>query len=395
MINNNIKIFFSYSHKDEKLCKILRDYLKPLERNNMITNWYDRKIIPGSDWNSEILENLRNSSIVFFLLSHNFLASNYINQNEVKLALELHNSGRVIVVPILLSRCDFESTPFKNIQGLPTDLIAIEKWRIRSDAYMDVVEGIKKVIQRVKDRNEISLNEESKWQDIVKKYDQNIELLKMELQVKQKKLNNIGMDLHDDVNQSLAGVKMYISLLKKGGIETEQSQELFNNTIEYLDYAINGIRQVSRSLIEDISSNNFDLKIEILKLESLFNHNKEFKLTTEFYKIETILNPQLEMNIFRIVQETLNNIHKHSKATEASISIKVIGSRITIKFTDNGIGFTKKLKDGDKGIGLQNIGYRLKLYNGTVEIKSNINSGVSIYMEIPIETKEEREDFPH
>ena len=85
------KIFYCYSHKDEELRDRLEIHLKMLERQNMIKNWHDRKIVAGRTWKNEISKKLETSDIVLLLLSPDFLASDYCYEIEMKKALSLHS----------------------------------------------------------------------------------------------------------------------------------------------------------------------------------------------------------------------------------------------------------------------------------------------------------------
>ena len=144
------KIFISYSHKDESFKDSLDEHLSTLKRNKIIDIWHDRKIIPGQEWATEISENLKTSTIVLFLVSPSFLASEYCVSIEAQHAIQMHNQGSAILVPIIVRSCDWGDTPFSKFQGLPKNATPIRNWTDEDTAWLDVVNGLKKLISDFK-----------------------------------------------------------------------------------------------------------------------------------------------------------------------------------------------------------------------------------------------------
>ena len=127
-------VFFCYSHKDEALRDELETHLKLLQRQGVISTWHDRKILPGGEWDHEIDSHLERAKIVLLLISADFIASDYCWDKEVKRALERHASGEATVIPVLLRACDWQSTPFGNLQGLPNAMQPVTLWSDRDSA---------------------------------------------------------------------------------------------------------------------------------------------------------------------------------------------------------------------------------------------------------------------
>lgn len=151
--SKKIKLFISYSHQDEKLCKRLKDHLTHLERNKTIEFWYDRKIKPGENWDSKIKTKLEEADVILFLISADFIASEYIYEVEVKIAMERYKNGDARLIPIMLRHFDLESTRYEAIQGLPTGMkpVASKKyWEDEDEAFEDVVKGLKKIFADIK-----------------------------------------------------------------------------------------------------------------------------------------------------------------------------------------------------------------------------------------------------
>ena len=96
-----MKAFISYSHKDEWALDDLHKHLAMLRREGKLSEWYDRDILVGSDINDEIQLNLDSSDIFIALVSPDFLASDYCINKEMTSALEMHESGKISIVPII------------------------------------------------------------------------------------------------------------------------------------------------------------------------------------------------------------------------------------------------------------------------------------------------------
>ncbi len=141
-----VVVFYSYAHEDEKLREQLAEHLMMLRRSGMIREWYDRQILPGSDWGKEISENLESADIILVLISSDFLASEYCYDIEAKRALDRHAMGDAILIPIILRPVLWELSPFGKIQGLPLNAKPITMWKNRDLAFQNVCEGILRLI---------------------------------------------------------------------------------------------------------------------------------------------------------------------------------------------------------------------------------------------------------
>jgi hypothetical protein len=141
------EIFMAYAHEDERLRDQLEKHLALLKRQGLITAWHDRKIFAGIEWASEIDAHLNSADIILFLVSAEFLASDYCYDIEMKRALERHSSGEARVIPIILRPCDWGGAPFAKLQALPKDARPITSWANRAEAFTDVARGIKSVIE--------------------------------------------------------------------------------------------------------------------------------------------------------------------------------------------------------------------------------------------------------
>ena len=140
------KLFISYSHKDESHRSELETHLAMLKRKNIVSVWHDRKIVAGDEWKNEIDTNLESADIILFLISPDFLASDYCYDIEVKKAMEIHDACQAKIIPIIVRNCDWHDCEFSKLQALPKDAKAIAIWDDKDSAWLDVTNGLKKHI---------------------------------------------------------------------------------------------------------------------------------------------------------------------------------------------------------------------------------------------------------
>ena len=145
-MSNNTTIFVSYSHKDEVYKDEFIAQLSGLKRAGYIKSWDDRKILPGEKWNEEIVNNLNTANLVIFLVSADFIASEYIHDIEIKAAKERSKNGEATIVPIIIRSCDFENSSLNDFQALPKNAQPVASFDDRDEAWMNVVNELKRII---------------------------------------------------------------------------------------------------------------------------------------------------------------------------------------------------------------------------------------------------------
>lgn len=144
-----LRLFYSYSHKDEELRNELETHLKLLQRQKLIATWSDRRIVPGQDWGTEISDALERADLILLLISADFIASDYCYDIEMTRALELHNKNSSRIIPVIVRDVDWNGAPFAKLQALPKDAKAITIWDNRDSAWRDVSQGIRKAIEDI------------------------------------------------------------------------------------------------------------------------------------------------------------------------------------------------------------------------------------------------------
>jgi tetratricopeptide (TPR) repeat protein len=154
-----IKLFYCYAREDKLLRDELEKHLSWLKRRYQLTNWHDREILPGEEWEQAIDTHLNTAHLIFLLISPDFMASDYCYGKEMRRALARHKAGTCRVVPILLRPTYWEDAPFSTLQLLPTDARPITRWSDRDEAFQDVVIEISRTIKDLL----ISLKTKEEW----------------------------------------------------------------------------------------------------------------------------------------------------------------------------------------------------------------------------------------
>ena len=149
MPTEKIKIFYSYSHQDEKHRKQLERHLALLRRNGAIIEWHDRKIAPGEEWKGKIDDHLNSAHIILLLVSAHFIDSNYCYDMEMTRAMERQAAGEARVIPIILSPCLWEAAPFGKLQALPVEGKPVTEWQNREKVFRNIAEGVQAVVAQL------------------------------------------------------------------------------------------------------------------------------------------------------------------------------------------------------------------------------------------------------
>lgn len=191
----------------------------------------------------------------------------------------------------------------------------------------------------------------------------------------EKQRNYIGRELHDNVNQILAGARLYMSM---GSKQSDYAREIIKYPLELLDSGIAEIRALTHKHVTPLRE--IDLKQLTEKIVENLLAKANIK-TTLVYEVSSIMDEDIKTNIYRILQEHINNIIKHSKCTEVQISIKECGDNIYMVINDNGQGFDINKKR--EGIGISNIMNRIQSFDGTFKMESSPGNGCKLKVILP------------
>lgn len=209
------------------------------------------------------------------------------------------------------------------------------------------------------------------------------------IEAQEEERQRLARDIHDGPAQSMANII----------VKTELCERLMDIDQERTKKELENLKAIVKDTLKDIREIIFDLRpmsLDDLGLiptleRYIFNFSEDTGIETslKIIGVKHKLEPVIEVAIFRIIQESLNNINKHSQATNASIIIEYTGERINLSIIDNSIGFDQKEVDRihskkTGGFGLMNIRERVELLEGKLQIKTSPGTGTKLNIYIPI-----------
>jgi hypothetical protein len=155
-----LNLFISYSHKDETLVSKYINHIAPLKSSRQITEWYDRKIETGEEFQKDIDNNLENAEIICLMISDNFLASKAC-MDEKEVALKLRKKKGIRVIPVIVSPCAWKmQKELSELLASPTDGKPITSHSDHNDGWVDVVNCINKVCNSIAQNQNLKIKDE-------------------------------------------------------------------------------------------------------------------------------------------------------------------------------------------------------------------------------------------
>jgi len=202
----------------------------------------------------------------------------------------------------------------------------------------------------------------------------------------------ISRELHDELGQSLTVMKLRLNFIEKNLMidQTELLKEC-RSGIQYIDQLIENIRRLSRDLSPTILE-DFGLSAAIRWLIHNFAKNYATKVTLSMMDIDSLLSRDTHVVIYRVIQEALTNIGKHSQARNVSVVIRKDSTSVLFSIQDDGIGFEngeRVARSPEKrGLGLATMKGRVQMVGGDLTVWSEETKGTRITLRIPMERGE-------
>ncbi len=202
------------------------------------------------------------------------------------------------------------------------------------------------------------------------------------LQGEESERSRMARDLHDGLGGLLSGVKINLSSMKGNSIITSENAEAFDHAIRLLDTSIGELRRVAHNLMPE-TLNHYGLKTALNDFVNEIGNSPSTALNFRFFGDDIRYNTQLELTVYRIAQELVNNALKHSGAATIDLQLIASSDRICIQVVDNGRGFIP-FDAGNNGKGLVTIRERVQAFNGRFELESKPGDGTEISIEFPV-----------
>jgi hypothetical protein len=142
-------LVFSYAHADEALRNELEKHLSPLKRIGRISTWHDRRIVPGEEFAGQIDQHFALADIILLLISSDFIASDYCYQIEMTNALQRHEQGDAVVIPVILRTCAWHQLPFGKLLAATVDGKPIVQFPSYDEGFVQVVEAVSRALDKL------------------------------------------------------------------------------------------------------------------------------------------------------------------------------------------------------------------------------------------------------
>ena len=205
------------------------------------------------------------------------------------------------------------------------------------------------------------------------------ELLQSQLEMQEQTFNTISQEIHDNVGQVLSLAKVQLNIMHQ---HKTFDETLLNDVKESVGKAMTDLRDIAKSLNSERIRLSSLTEITSIELQRI-SRSGLMQTSIQTEGTEQSLTEQKKLIIFRIIQEALHNILKHSRATNIKVSFSYDPTQLEIKICDNGTGFDKELLSKKDGLGLKNMINRAALIGGNANIESIINNGTFITLTCP------------
>lgn len=231
----------------------------------------------------------------------------------------------------------------------------------------------------IKDENEVTKSVIGICKDVTEAMTSEQKIAKAIIQTQEEERMETGRELHDNIVQLL--VASLINLNHAYG-KLNGEAGLLDRALEYINQAIGDTRKLSHQLAPS-NLNEASLDENICKLLEDINADGKYEIVVQKDVEDALVVPhEIKLNVYRIVQEQINNILKHAKATKIIQSITITSTMVEVSTSDNGTGFN--LGEVTRGIGLNNIDRRVKIFDGELDVVTAPNEGCTMTVRIPI-----------
>lgn len=191
----------------------------------------------------------------------------------------------------------------------------------------------------------------------------------------------LAKDLHDGLGGMLSGVKFSLMNMKSNLIISHENVIVFERSLDMLDTSIQELRRVAHNMMPEALV-KFGLDEALKDYCDTINKARILNVKYQSFGMESRIESTTEIIVYRIIQELLNNIFKHARASEVLVQLIREDGRIGITVEDNGKGFDVKILEKSKSSGWANIRSRVNYLKGKLDILSEDNKGTSVNIEV-------------
>ncbi|MDW7693933.1 sensor histidine kinase [Flammeovirgaceae bacterium SG7u.111] len=213
--------------------------------------------------------------------------------------------------------------------------------------------------------------------------DLEISTLNSTIDTQEAERKRIATELHDRVGSMLSAVKLHFGAFSNNDPQNPKVLMLS----KLLDDSLDEVRRISHNMTSGVLS-KFGLEPALVDLKRTINASDRISMEIYFNNIDKKMSKDLEINLYRIIQESVSNVLKHADATEINVQLtRHEDGHLTLMIEDNGRGFDVNQAKSNS-MGLQNIKNRASTFNGELNIDSFVGHGTTITIDFPISSAE-------
>ena len=213
------------------------------------------------------------------------------------------------------------------------------------------------------------------------------ELSRQLLNAQEEERGRISRELHDETGQSLMVLRFHLEMLASDTRSQEQKARI-QESLDLLDRTIEGLRRTIARLSPRVLQ-ELGLITAIRRQAELLQRHTGVKVHLEVPEDSTPLDHDLEVALYRSVQEALHNVAKHSRARNLNVKLTMTNSRISLQVEDDGVGFVPRLSQ-QRGFGLTGMRERAAALHGSMSVRSQPGKGARIRIVFPIERRDNK-----
>jgi PAS domain S-box-containing protein len=208
-------------------------------------------------------------------------------------------------------------------------------------------------------------------------------ILSAVIKAEEQERERISRDIHDGLGPLLSTIKLYVNELESGDLEPEEKSEMLRQTNELINEAISGTRAISNNLSPHLIM-DFGLVKAVESFCKKVNLAQKTKIRFESSLGEKRFDQTIEIVLYRVITELINNTLKHAEASKIEIYLEIIDNTLQLTYLDDGKGFDKDkaMSSDTSGMGLKNMVSRLRSINGNYRIHSRPGAGFLAVAEI-------------
>lgn len=219
--------------------------------------------------------------------------------------------------------------------------------------------------------------------DLTERKQMERKIMRTIIETEEKERTRFAKDLHDGLGSLLSSINIYINMIKSGDLNEEEKISIVNITKSLIDEAILSTKEIANNLRPTVLS-QFGLIASVKSFCEKINATGTININFKDNKLDHRLNEDIEIILFRVINELINNTLKHASAKNIDITIINKNQLLILQYHDDGIGFNlkEKLEEENDGMGLYNIMSRINTLNGNIDFQSKAGKGVNIEIKL-------------